>query len=250
MSINQGKRYNNDTMEEVSNNIGLDDISLLQLADSFFPTGMYTNSNGLEALFYHNKKIKQSDELKDLIGIYLTQQIGPADCTILGNSYSFAQRSELDSLLRVDKILYAMKPIQEIREASTRSGSQLVKCVASFITSDELLQQYYESIKQKNAYGVFPVSLAIVCNTLKISKHKAGVMMLYSFTVSMIGAALRLGLLNHFQGQKIIHELRPIITDTVKNTINKPISDAWQFSPQIDLLQIKHENMDSKMFIT
>ena len=34
-----------------------DDVSLLQLSDSFFPTGLYANSNGLELLFYNKNKI-------------------------------------------------------------------------------------------------------------------------------------------------------------------------------------------------
>jgi urease accessory protein len=28
------------------------DLSMMQLSDSFFPTGMYSMSNGLEAIFY------------------------------------------------------------------------------------------------------------------------------------------------------------------------------------------------------
>jgi urease accessory protein len=36
--------------------INIDELSIMQLSDSFFPTGMYTMSNGLEALFYSDKK--------------------------------------------------------------------------------------------------------------------------------------------------------------------------------------------------
>ncbi len=32
-------------------NINAADLSMLQLSDSFFPTGMYSMSNGLEAIF-------------------------------------------------------------------------------------------------------------------------------------------------------------------------------------------------------
>jgi urease accessory protein len=38
-------------------------------------------------------------------------------------------------------------------------------------------------------------------------------MMFYSFTASMMGASLRLGMLNHFDGQGIIHELKPLILE-------------------------------------
>jgi urease accessory protein len=75
-------------------------------------------------------------------------------------------------------------------------------------------------------------------------------MMLYSFTVSIIGAALRLGMLQHFEGQKLIHQLKPSILAAVANNINRPLSSIWQFTPGIDILQISHELMPSKMFIT
>ena len=40
--------------------ISIDEISILQLCDSFFPTGMYTTSNGLEAIFYSDRKINDA----------------------------------------------------------------------------------------------------------------------------------------------------------------------------------------------
>ena len=48
-------------------------------------------------------------------------------------------------------------------------------------------------------------------------------MMLYGFTVSVIGAALRLGLIQHLEGQKIIHEIKPIISQTIKEYSSKSI---------------------------
>ena len=117
--------------------ISVEEISILQLSDSFFPTGMYATSNGLEALFY-SKKIKHANELRDLIKVYVEHQIGPTDCTALGNSYEYAKRSDLERLIEVDQTIFSMKLIQEIRETSTRSGTQLLRCMSYFITDNEL----------------------------------------------------------------------------------------------------------------
>ena len=75
-------------------------------------------------------------------------------------------------------------------------------------------------------------------------------MMLYGFSVSMVGAALRMGLIDHFEGQKILHTLKPIITNTICENINKKPSSMWQFAPEIDIIQMSHEKMHSKMFVT
>src|SRR5215207_10962101 len=99
------------------------DLSMMQLSDSFFPTGMYSMSNGLEAIFYSGKKIK-AEELRELVKTYLEYQIGPADCTALGNAYEHAARSDLLKLLEVDRVIFSMKLVQETRDASIRSGTQ------------------------------------------------------------------------------------------------------------------------------
>jgi urease accessory protein len=229
--------------------ITTEEVSILQLSDSFFPTGMYAMSNGLEALFY-TKKIKNPSELRDIIKVYLEHQIGPMDCAALGNSYEHSKNNDLKGIIAVDQITFSMKLIQEIRDTSTRAGTQLLKCFSYFIADNELLNKYLHSIKAGQAYGVYPVALAIASSCLKISKRKAGLMMIYAFLVSMVGAALRLGMLQHFDGQKIIHELKPNIVEVVNNNINRPITGMWQFAPGIDIFQITHERMPSKMFIT
>jgi urease accessory protein len=77
-----------------------------------------------------------------------------------------------------------MKLIQEIRDASTRSGTQLLRCVIFFISENKLLNKYQEAIKNKQASGVYPVALGVISSILDISKQKSGLIMLYSFTIS------------------------------------------------------------------
>ena len=143
-----------------------------------------------------------------------------------------------------------MKSIKEMRNASVNSGTQLIKCVSVFVKEDDILIKYQKAIKEKKAYGVFPVAFAICCNALKIKKEKSMAMLLYGFTVSVVGAALRLGLIQHLESQKIIHDVKSTITQTIKNNEDKSVFDMWQFTPQLDIVQMSHEKMDSKMFIT
>ena len=229
--------------------ITTEEVSILQLSDSFFPTGMYATSNGLEALFYA-KKIKHPNELRNIIKVYLEHQIGPTDCAALGNSYEYVKKNDLKGVIKVDQITFSMKLIQEIRDTSARAGTQLLKCLGYFIPENELLNKYQQSLKNRQANGIYPVALAIASSSLNISKRKAGLMMIYAFLVSMVGAALRLGMLQHFDGQKIIHELKPNIVEIVNSNIDRPITGMWQFAPGLDIFQIAHERMSSKMFIT
>ena len=227
----------------------IEEVSMLQLGDSFFPTGMYTTSSGLETLFY-DKRIKTKQEVIEYIKVCLQFQIGPADCAALSNAYDFAKQENITKIIEIDHILFAMKLIKEIRDASTRSGRQLLNCLSSFVSNNNLISSYYQSIKNKTASGIYPVALALAANSLNIKKERACLILLYGFIVSITGAALRLGMLQHIEGQQVIHELKPIISTVIRNNIKRHFSHLWQFSPGIDLVQMKHERMDSKMFIT
>ena len=224
------------------------EISILQLSDSFFPTGLYATSSGLEALS-QTKKLK-SKEISQFITMQLQQVMGPSDCTAMGYAYESCKRNDIVELLHADESLYYMKLIEETRIASTRSGNQLLKCVSSFAKNKKMLKEYQIAISKGKATGVYAVSFGVVTSSLNIPKKKAGMMLLYGLAVSIVGAAMRLGILQHFEGQKIIHELGPVILHAVLENIDRPISSMWQFAPSLDVLQMKHEAMSSKMFIT
>jgi urease accessory protein len=231
--------------------VSVDDISFLQLSDSFFPTGLYTTSNGLESLFYNKDKKKLTyTDIFDFIKAYLSQQVGPTDCSIIGNVYSCIQKGDFSTLLELDSVYYFMRLIEETRSASIRSGIQLLRCISSFADNNEYVNFYLKSIKDGRAKGVYPVSFALSCNAMDIKKERSGIMLLYGFVVSVVGAALRLGILQHYDGQRIIHEMKPIILSNVTKNINRSYSNMWQFIPQLDIIQMHHEQMDSKMFIT
>ena len=224
------------------------EIIILQLSDSFFPTGLYATSSGLEALS-QTKKLKSKD-ISQFITMQLQQVMGPSDCTAMGHAYESCKRNDIVELLHADESLYYMKLIEETRIASSRSGNQLLKCVSSFAKNKKMLKEYQIAISKGKATGVYAVSFGVVTAILDIPKKKAGMMLLYGLTVSIVGAAMRLGILQHFEGQKIIHELGPVILHAVLENVDRPISSMWQFAPSLDILQMKHEAMSSKMFIT
>ena len=225
------------------------ELGVMQLSDSFFPTGIFATSNGLEFLF-SEKKIQGMNDVINLIRVNITQQIGPSDCVALANAFEGARNNDFDRIVEADNIAFATKSIKEIRDASVRSGVQLIKCVSEFVTNNNILNQYRDNLIQNKIHGVFPVAFAVCCNALKIKKEKSMMMMLYGFTVGVVGAALRLGLIQHLEAQKIIHKIKPIISNTIKENLDRTIFEMWQFAPQIDITQMSHEKMDSKMFIT
>jgi len=144
------------------------ELGVMQLSDSFFPTGIFATSNGLEFLFTE-KKIQGMTDLIEMIRIHIIQQIGPSDCVALANAFDSANKHDFDKVIEADNIVFATKSIKEIRNASVRSGVQLIKCVSEFVKDDKILNQYNNNIIKNKAHGIFPVAFAICCNAFKIT---------------------------------------------------------------------------------
>jgi len=229
-------------------NTDFSDLNIMQMSDSFFPIGLYTMSNGLETLF-DEKLVQTTDQIEEFISTIITQQIGPTDCVALSNAYDFAVSKNIEKIIYCDKMLYSMKLVKEPRDAMCRSGSQMIKCVKSFL-NDNLINLYYDAIHESNSPATHPVVTGVCSSALGIKKDSAATMMLYGFSVSTIGAALRLGIIDHIQSQQILHRLKPRITQCVKQYLAISIENMWQFAPEYDIIQMKHEQKFSKMFIT
>ena len=226
--------------------MGTEFLSMLQLSDSFFPTGAYALSNGLEIIA---KKGKIGvHELQELVQTYIEQVIGPADCCALGHALNCAKKADVAGTVEADNALFSIKLVAEARSASARSGTQLIRCVSEFAKS-KALAGYTKAIRDGRTSGIYPVALAVACEALDVPKQRAAEMLLYSFCVSMTGAALRLGVIDHVAAQKVLHGLKPAIEKAAKN-VERPLDAMWQFAPVIDIAQMEHERMDAKMFIT
>ena len=224
------------------------ELTLMQLSDSFFPSGMYTMSNGLETVF-DQKRVRSESDVYDFLENILEQQLDPADSVALSNAYDCAKNGDISGIIQCDEILHSMKLIEETRAASCRAGSQMLKCISA-ISSNDILQAYSDAISKNESPGTHPVVAGVCSFVLGVKKEQARQMMMYGFCVSVTGAALRLGLIDHIQSQKILHNLKPTIQKTLEKFKDTGINDCWQFSPGYDLVQMTHEKKFSKMFIT
>jgi len=229
-------------------NINQSNLTLMQMSDSFFPSGLYTMSNGLETLF-DEKRISSESDVYDFLVVILEQQIGPADSIALSNAFEFAKDGNISGILQCDETLHSMKLVEESRNAACRAGSQMLKCILE-ICSNDLLESFSEKISNNKTPGTHAVVTGVCSFVMGLKKEQAAQMMFYGFCVSVTGAALRLGMIDHIQSQKILHRIKPIIKTILEKYKNTKIQNIWQFSPNYDLTQMTHEKKFSKMFIT
>lgn len=225
---------------------------LMQLSDSFFPSGMFGMSNCLESLVKY-KKIKNDKEVLNFIEQQIEFQLVPCDCMIFLTAMNSAKNKNIDGLVEADDMFYSMRLISEVRNASTRSGSQILNCVIQISSNREesrIARHFQKKILSDETPGTYPICLGIAANIFGIPEESGVRMMLYSFSQSIVAAAIRLGVIEHIGGQKILTLLSGKINSISENIKKGSLDGLWQLTPLTDIFQMIHEHDSSRMFIT
>lgn len=227
-------------------------LGAMQLSDSMFPSGLFAVSNGLESMFLDGT-VTSAGALAGLCRTMIDQQVGPCDCIMAARACLLAAGGDDAGLVELDARCSALKPVREQREAAARSGAQLARCVERFAGRDDVLGRYCRAVSSGAASGAYPVALGACCGALGMAPGYAALVALYGFAASMVGAAMRLGIIHHVEGQEIIHGLKPRMAEVAREAGGRAGSgegseEAWQFAPLAEIAQMDHERMDAKMF--
>lgn len=226
---------------------GVEFLSALQLSDSLFPTGLYTLSHGLEA--FVQAGLVSKAEIEALLLDYLENVLGPADGVALAHAHHAADAQNLGRLMEVDRHLFAMKLVREARESSRRVGKRIV-ATAVQLTPTGFLGDLRAAIGAGACPGTSAVALGAVAATFGIGRREAMLIQLYGFTVSLLGAAMRLIRLGHDESQAILARLKPQMVRVAQENMNKSLEEMCAFAPLIDIMGMAHERAHIRLFIS
>ena len=116
--------------------------------------------------------------------------------------------------------------------------------------NSDFLYQFNKKIESKETPGTYPVILAISAFCLGIPLESILRMLLYSYSSSIVSAAIRLGLIQHLDAQKILKLVAEPINKLILINTEKNLEDIWQLTPLTEIYQMNHEHNESRMFIT
>lgn len=229
------------------------EFQIMQLSDSFFPSGMFSMSGGLESLF-HRKVITNTKQVHEFILEQIEFQLIPCDCNILMTTMDAVKNNNISEIIDIDKKFYSMKLTKDLRNSLVRSGKQIFRCLMHVINENNkknyFLNQLKEKIENNQTPCTYPVALGIYTQLQEIPISSAMKIMLYSFSSSVVSAAIRLGIIQHLDAQKILGLLADQVNDFISSKIKEKTRDIWQLTPMTEIHQMIHEHNDSRMFIT
>jgi urease accessory protein len=224
-------------------------LAMLQLADSFFPTGGYAHSLGLEGMVRQGQ-VRDEAELGEYLAGQLEWAVVPSDGVALLNAHRFARvagSDDLDLIVAIDRRLFAMKLSRELRQASTRVGRRLLTETSGFgLTGRQ--RAYAALVMAGDSPGCSAVAFGLTAAGLGIPPTFALPAFCHGYLVGVLGAALRLLPLSHTQVQRILRGLQPLVERLAVDVADRSWTEMMAFAPELDLAAIGHERDDPRFF--
>lgn len=234
-------------MADVVANLGSGQLlSALQLGDSFFPSGRYTLSHGLESFVEHSRDIG-ADKLQLLLTDYLRYGIGSSEAVAVATANRAARSGDIETLVDVDELLFALKLPSETSAASTRSGKQVLSTIGR-IVDDEVVVAYELAVVEGMAPANHAVVIGIVSALWGLQPEQAVAMELHAYLTGLLGAALRLIRMDHVDAQLIIRNLSDVILSVAVDAVQLDYRDMSAFAPSIEIMQMQHEQSHLRLF--
>jgi urease accessory protein len=221
-------------------------ITLLQFADGLFPAGGYAHSFGLEA-YVARELVSDAEGVEQFLRAHLQGSAGPTDAVAVVNALRATVAGQLPECLQLDAVVDAMKPASELREASRQMGRQTAR-VADALIDHPIIREFARLASAGLTPSHHCVIFGVVGGAQGWPEHEAAAAYLYSTTVAIVGAALRLIPLGQLKGQLIIRNLTTLIDGLAQDATRKGVREMASFAPGLEIASMRHAAMDARLF--
>jgi urease accessory protein len=217
---------------------------LLQNSDSFFPTGAYAHSSGLEEIV---RLGIVNDEAS--LQLFLEDQVIPAlenlELPYVHYAYDAGASADLRLLEELSREISAWKLCHETRSASLQIGQGRLQAARSIYPHPKFELLAASSIP-KHQIAVYGWQMA-VCD-VPLKPALAGYF--YQAVAGACCASLKLIRIGQAGVQRVLQKTLMESDSAITNSLLIPRGEACWLSPMLDIAAMRHERADERLFIS
>jgi len=221
---------------------------LLQAGDSFFPTGSYAHSFGLEGLV-------QAGVVHDAATLraHLLQAALPAlrhtELPLAAHAWRALGAPDWVALRELSELSSALRTAREARGASENIGRQRAE-LAARLRPSPVADEYLRRAREEGWPFSSPLAAALEGRVLgaPLAAVLAGVT--YAGVASLLSAAMKLLRLGQNGAQSLLTEALTAAPDLIAAAERTPRDEIGWFNPWLDIASARHEIAPARMFIS
>jgi urease accessory protein len=217
-------------------------LHTLQLMDSFFPVGAFAYSDGLETAA-SSGQIPDAASLHVWMDHFVDAVFVPCEGLAVAKVMEALRKGDHNEVRRVDSELTAIRPASAVRSASTGVGRRLLSAYAS-ICGDETFFAIAGILPCANAAAAY----GAVFFHRGIEERDALLAFGYNRVTGMVSAGLRLIPMGQQQGQMILTRVIGRLPEAVNYILQIKSEPLRSFSPFLDIQQMNHQYVYSRLF--
>ncbi|OCX54440.1 urease accessory protein UreF [Mucilaginibacter sp. PPCGB 2223] len=223
-------------------------LNLLQLADPTLPIGGFSHSAGLET-YVQLGIVKDAVSAEAFVSEMLAQNLHYTDAALMSLAYDATIDRNIDELLTLDAECNAVKLPREMRQASQKLGTRLLKIFQEYC-DDDLLNRYKKAIDNKTAEGHYCVTFGMIAAIQNIEKQEALTGFYYNAAMGMITNSVKLIPLGQQDGQKILFAIKPLINELAGKSMYPEKDLIGLCCTGFDIRCMQHEDLYSRLYMS
>ena len=220
-------------------------IQGLRFVDSFFPSGGFAYSSGLEAAV-QGGAVRTAEDFSKYVEDLLRHGMGRREAVAVAKAWDAQARGLWREVIAADWELDSMKTGQESRLASRQMGRQVIRIAAEQMGGHPILREFHAAVEAERTPSHLAVSLGLVLAASGWSREDAVAAYLYQAATGMMSAALKLLPIGQREGQRRLDGWMPLIAELSGQA--QPESSMTSWSPVQDIYAMRHSRLTSRLF--
>ncbi len=219
-----------------------------QLLDSALPIGAFSHSFGLETLVQQGR-VRTIEELGEYCRSMLWNSWAPCDAMAVSGVYQYVPSDDLRELWRLDEVLHVARAASETREGMQKMGKRLLHLGRAIHPKLEWAP-LVEAVENGDCPGTYPLVYGWACFHLQIALDVAAEGYLYACLSSTVNNAVRLMRIGQTQGQTLLAQMLPEVTESWQRFAEQEPFDFWTSVPEIEVAMMGHATLYSRLFMS
>jgi urease accessory protein len=221
---------------------------LLQAGDSFYPTGSYAHSFGLEGLVQEGV-VRDRATLREFLLRSVLPALRQVELPLAAHAWQAFGTEDWSGISELCQLSAALKAPQEIRAASANIGRQRAELVG-MLRPHPLAVEYLRRAAEGNWPFSAPVSAALEGCVFGAPRTAVLSGVYYAAVASLQSAAMKVLRLGQNASQSLLTEMLIAAPATIAAAEKVPFDEIGWFNPWLDIAAARHETADSRMFIS